>query len=242
MPRPRFDKLAPEKRERILEAAAQAFAANGYEGASLNQILDSAGISKGAAYYYFDDKADLFATVVEHYFRGFLERGQELASELDADNFWDRLADYYRKTSEAFVHRPWAMGLARAAWRLPPAFRMEGGPLERIFAQGMGWMRALIHRGRELGLIRRDLPEDLLVAWMAGLDMTSDRWMAENLPVLDDKTIEALTLLSIDTLRRLFDPAPPDRVLPKIWDQPDSDSRAPGGKPPQKPSPKGGRR
>ena len=57
MPRPRFQKLAEEKRHHLLETAAKAFAAHGYEGASLNQILEQAGISKGATYYYFDDKA-----------------------------------------------------------------------------------------------------------------------------------------------------------------------------------------
>ncbi len=50
MPRPRFYKLPEEKRERILEAAAKEFVAHGFEGASLNQILTAAGISKGAAY------------------------------------------------------------------------------------------------------------------------------------------------------------------------------------------------
>ena len=68
MPRPRFEKLSPEKREQILETSAKEFAANGYEGASLNQILAKAGISKGAAYYYFDNKADLYVTTTHtHY-------------------------------------------------------------------------------------------------------------------------------------------------------------------------------
>ncbi len=65
MPRPRFNKLAPEKRERIMEAAAKEFAAYGYEGASLNRILEQAEVSKGAAYYYFDDKADLFVSATD---------------------------------------------------------------------------------------------------------------------------------------------------------------------------------
>ncbi len=64
MPRPRFDRLDPDKRRRILAVAAEEFAARGVGNASLNRIIDHAGISKGAAYYYFDDKADLFATVI----------------------------------------------------------------------------------------------------------------------------------------------------------------------------------
>ena len=65
MPFARFGKLSPEKRERILEVAAQEFARHGYEDACINRILEQAEMSKGAAYYYFEDKVDLFCTVVE---------------------------------------------------------------------------------------------------------------------------------------------------------------------------------
>ena len=40
MPRPRFSKLEPEKRKRILAAAAEALVTHGYEGVSLNQIIE----------------------------------------------------------------------------------------------------------------------------------------------------------------------------------------------------------
>ena len=43
------------------EVAAREFGEHGFEGASLNHILAEAGVSKGAAYYYFEGKADLFA-------------------------------------------------------------------------------------------------------------------------------------------------------------------------------------
>ena len=97
MPRPRFKKLPAEKRERILEAAAKEFTAHGYDGASLNRILDEAGISKGAAYYYFDDKADLYATAVQHYSQELLAGTAFDPTRLTAENFWDELADLYRQ-------------------------------------------------------------------------------------------------------------------------------------------------
>ena len=57
MPLTRFDKLSPAKRERILEVAAQEFARYGYEDASINRMLEQAQMSKGAAYYYFEQRA-----------------------------------------------------------------------------------------------------------------------------------------------------------------------------------------
>ena len=64
MPLGRFERLDEDRRRRLLASAAQEFAAEGYEGASLGWIAEEAGFSKPAIYYYFEDKADLYATVV----------------------------------------------------------------------------------------------------------------------------------------------------------------------------------
>ena len=48
MARPRFDKLPAERRQAIIDAAARAFAEKGYAGASLNNIIELLGLSKGS--------------------------------------------------------------------------------------------------------------------------------------------------------------------------------------------------
>lgn len=65
MARPRFQHLDRATREKILETAATRFAAKGFDGTSLNGLIEDLGISKGSFYYYFDDKADLFITVAD---------------------------------------------------------------------------------------------------------------------------------------------------------------------------------
>ena len=213
MPRPRFEKLALEKRQRILEAAAQAFAASGFENASLNQILDAAGISKGAAYYYFDDKADLFATVVGHYFGVVFEQvPADFFVGTTTDEFWRGLETYLREAIHRLLDKPWILGLMLALWRLEPQARGEG-PLKPLFDVGQNWLQQLVSSGRKVGAFRTDLPEDLLVAWLAGLDLVTDQWLADNLAKLDDEVVDSFTLLAIDILHRLFDPPAPGREV-----------------------------
>jgi AcrR family transcriptional regulator len=57
--------LNSETREEILRAALKRFAYNGYAGASVQQIVDEARVSKPALYYYFRDKAGLFQALVD---------------------------------------------------------------------------------------------------------------------------------------------------------------------------------
>ncbi|MCL1872040.1 MAG: TetR/AcrR family transcriptional regulator [Promicromonosporaceae bacterium] len=52
-------------RRGILEAAAAVFVRNGYAGASISQISDEAGITKGAMYFHFKSKELLARSVVE---------------------------------------------------------------------------------------------------------------------------------------------------------------------------------
>jgi len=53
-----------DTRKHILQAALRIFADCGYAGTSIQQIVDKAGVSKPALYYYFSDKEDLFQALV----------------------------------------------------------------------------------------------------------------------------------------------------------------------------------
>lgn len=52
-------------RERLLAAAADAFAEHGFDGASIDDITARAGFSRGAFYSNFSDKTDLLVTLCE---------------------------------------------------------------------------------------------------------------------------------------------------------------------------------
>lgn len=52
-------------RERIIEAATEAFADQGYHDTSMDDIVRRAGMSKGAIYFHFPGKEALFFTLVE---------------------------------------------------------------------------------------------------------------------------------------------------------------------------------
>jgi AcrR family transcriptional regulator len=65
MSRPSRSETQAQTRERLLDAAEQAFAAEGFGGASLDRIAEAAGFTRGAVYSNFADKADLFVAVLD---------------------------------------------------------------------------------------------------------------------------------------------------------------------------------
>lgn len=60
MPKPTFFNLKGEKRQKIEKSAVKEFAARGFHGARLNNIVEEAGIAKGSFYQYFDDLEDVY--------------------------------------------------------------------------------------------------------------------------------------------------------------------------------------
>lgn len=69
----------PEARERIRRAAQRQFAEIGYEGVSVRQIAEAAGVTKPMVYYYFGSKEGLFAHLVESAFEKLRERLERAA-------------------------------------------------------------------------------------------------------------------------------------------------------------------
>lgn len=64
-----FREDVSDTRQRILEAAARVFARKGYAGASLDEIAADAGMTKGAIYWHFRNKQDLFFALVDKKFQ-----------------------------------------------------------------------------------------------------------------------------------------------------------------------------
>lgn len=65
LPDGRRSKTRGTARERLLEAAARVFAEQGFNGASVDDVVAAAGLTKGALYWNFKSKEELFFALVE---------------------------------------------------------------------------------------------------------------------------------------------------------------------------------
>lgn len=202
MPFPRFERLAAEKRERLLDVAAQEFAAHGYADASINRILERAEMSKGAAYYYFADKRDVFGAVATYCLNELrLVAQTPNPATLTAATFWPTFAELHRQPLLASRERPWLFRALRVAGRLPPA-ALAREPLATLAAQLRGMVMALIARGQALGVIRTDLPDELLFAWLDALDDASDHWLLARWESLTPDDIARISDATVEAMRR----------------------------------------
>jgi AcrR family transcriptional regulator len=206
MPHSRFNKLPAEKRENFLEIAAKEFATEGFEAASLNHILEQSGISKGSAYYYFEDKADVFLTVVQRYFAELTLPLKEASFDnLSAENFWNYLRDEYHRPLLATYDRPWMLGTIKAASKLSKKSRVNE-ELNALFNYIIEWTVTIFRRGQELGVVRTDLPDELMISLIQSIDDINDKWLLAHVTELQPMDISTIADRTVDLFYRLLRP------------------------------------
>jgi len=203
MPFDRYHRLPATRRSALIEAAAEEFSREGYDGASLNRILARGGLSKGSYYFYFVDKADLFATALEELIRGMLSRLEPIeASKLTRANYWRALERLVEAWTSIVLETPHVLGLARALrpeHRTNPRFAALLTDLEGIH-------RTFIAAGQRLGCVRTDLELDQLMALAGAIDTALDNPAFGGPPLLDAAGIARHAALALDTFRRLLVP------------------------------------
>lgn len=204
MPRPRFTALDPAKRRAILDAAADVFASDGFAGASYNQIIARAGVSKGAMYYYFDDKADLYRTVIRDVAERMKSASRGLGEFADARSFWTAVRSLCARMLAFVGEEPRLPGLAKSL------LAASEGPLAEELAQTIDGMRAyteaLLDGGREVGAVRDDIPAPLLAHLLMGLGEAFDRWLIPRWQELEPAELIALPERLIELFVRVAAP------------------------------------
>jgi TetR/AcrR family transcriptional repressor of nem operon len=162
----------PERtRERLLRAAAREIYRSGFQSASLDGILASAGVTKGALYHHFKNKEALGYAVVEE----IISPGVRNTWVQPLQNVEDPIDALIRTVRGIRVQPKDVCGgcelnnLAQEMSPLDPGFRKR---LETIFYAWREAVASVLRQGQAHGSVRRDVePHDaagLLIAMVEG--------------------------------------------------------------------------
>jgi TetR/AcrR family transcriptional regulator len=143
-PAPRRTRIQQEKREIILEAALEVFSANGFRGATIDQIAEQAAMSKPNLLYYFRRKEDIHEALMQRLLDTWLAPLRELD---DVGDPLTELGGYIRRKLEMARDFPrksrlFANEILQGAPRIMPLLEGELKTLVDEKATVIeGWMR-----------------------------------------------------------------------------------------------------
>jgi AcrR family transcriptional regulator len=157
----------PATRSTLLEAAALLFSERGYSGASVDAISEAAGVTKGAFYYWFHDKADIARDVRHAVFEGLTSRAlAHLDLEADVPTL---LRSGFLGFVDALADEP-AIGFLQETWRMPAD---ADGPFDH--EEGVALLAGLLRTGQERGEVVDGDPEVMAIALTAaGSELARD--------------------------------------------------------------------
>jgi AcrR family transcriptional regulator len=138
------------RRQAILEAALDVFAAEGFAAAKLDDVADKAGVAKGTIYLHFKDKQDLFEQMVRDAVLPVIARLEELAKvpDLPAELVLRAMFDVFR-TQVLGTRRK---DLLRLILTEGPRFPAIAVFYHReVVARGLTLMGELLNRARAKG-------------------------------------------------------------------------------------------
>lgn len=199
----RLQRLSEERREKLFRTAAEEFGAQGYDGASLNRIIERAGFGKSSLYYYFEDKQDLFGQLVQSVFEHFVRfAGGFDYRTLTAETFWPQIEALFLKGIAFSEAHPWYVRVGQLFYRVR-AGEKRGGTTGRLLALADGWVASLLRHGMNLGVVRIDLPEPLLVQSVMALVEVCDRYLLDNWEQYGGESRRALVDQQMGLLKRV---------------------------------------
>jgi len=145
--------------ERLIAAATELFAAKGFDRVAVQEIVDRAGVTKGAMYHYFGSKDDLLHEIYGSVLRMQTERLEKIASGDGpvAERLHAAAADVIVTSIENFDQ---AKVYFRSADHLAEDKRLEVRAERRRYHERF---RALVEEGQSTGVFREDVPADVAV-------------------------------------------------------------------------------
>lgn len=184
---PRKRLSASARREAILAAALDAFAAGGYNETSLEDVAERAGISKALIYEHFSSKRDLFQALLDTYVGELMERvvGTIVAAEPGEERLREGVAAFLAYVEER-----------REAWRM--LVRNVADPeiaalLERLRHEVAGSITVLMEEEAPPELLPgadRDLAITMVAEQIVGAVQSLANWWDENRAVPREQVLE----------------------------------------------------
>ena len=167
--RPKRRVRAPdETRGKLLNAAFQEMYRHGFQAASLETILARAGVTKGALYHHFPDKAALGYAVVEEVVRGLMLTRWLGPLEQDEGDAVTGLRRVLRQRAENLTSRETELGcpLNNLAQEMSPLDQRFRRAIDAVFEAWRAGFAQVLERGQAEGTVRQDVDPNQVAAFI----------------------------------------------------------------------------
>ncbi|MCC3267099.1 TetR/AcrR family transcriptional regulator [Arthrobacter gengyunqii] len=184
-------------KEELTRVSVDLFATQGYAKTSVQQIVDAAGVTKGALYHYFDSKDDLLFDIYDRILTLQHRNLEEItARNLPVEETVRLACEDVLITSIEWIRE--GAVFFRSQHMLSPDRMEEVKARRRSYSEVFG---ALIIRGQAEGIFRSDIPTAVLVANFFANPHYLSYWYQPHGPLTKQQVAKHVTDLYLAGLR-----------------------------------------
>ncbi len=166
-------------REQLLKKALAVFSKKGYSAATLQDIASEADVTRGAIYWHFGSKAELYNTLVKEY----SDRGSQIVQQAASEG--GTLIDillrvFVRQLEIVEKDREMRALMELYLFKTGPVPELEQGRLQQIESSNslIEMLTSIMGQGIEAGLLRSDVDaKDMARAYLAFQNGLIQLWL-----------------------------------------------------------------
>jgi AcrR family transcriptional regulator len=183
--------------EKLVRVSVELFASQGYAQTSVQQIVDAAGVTKGALYHYFKSKDDLLFDIYDRILSLQREHLEEIVARgLGAEETMRLVCEDVLVTSIEWMNE--GATFFRSQHMLSQARQTEVKRRRREYNDAF---ERVLNAGQREGVFRTDVPDAVLIAHFFSDVHYLSQWYSSRGPHSKEKVASELTDLFLASLR-----------------------------------------
>lgn len=194
------NKYPEETRKKILDVAEKLFLEKGYDGTSIQDIVDGLGnMTKGVIYHHFKSKFAILETIMDE------ADEQPILEQLKGSNGLEKLQNVIKDSFTSY--RRQSIGYAVAVTLRSP--RILGEQYLQVFQELVPEMKKIVDEGVLDGSIQTDYPEEITELLM----LTINLWIGFQLSLLSEEELRRKILFIQQMFNGLGVPLLTDEIV-----------------------------
>ena len=154
-------------RQRILSTAEKLFSVKGYDATSVDEIAKKANVNKALIYYYFKNKEDMLATVLETNMQASISLIREI---LEQSNSASKMASgLVHALEKVLKDDPTFFHLYFEGWAVARQSELVDRKLKSLYGQFREALETCLDDARQRGILSFSIPVKGLAALLTGI-------------------------------------------------------------------------
>ena len=138
-----------QRKEQIMDAALKVIISKGYENSRMDDIVDLSSMSKGAIYWYYKSKKEVYLNLVNYWVIKYSTVINHIIEEDDSPA--DQLKDVFEYFILQYEHDPSAFKALVEFWSLAGRDKDFQKKLDKVYSKFLEFLERIINKGVKSG-------------------------------------------------------------------------------------------